>query len=237
MNTSLVVKLTGRKCVVVGGGQIAERRVETLLRAGACVSVVSPALTSRLQEWKDRLCYYPKTFDEAMLEKGEPFYTTDVGGGFKLEQEIFLLVAATDSRAVNNLVYERFKDSVPLLNVIDRPEQSSFYFPAVLERGLLQMAVTTSGASPVIAKKIRRQLAEQYGKEYEQYLQRMKEVRNEVLTGVSDPQKRKVLFEKLASEMILDYYKRGDTEAAEQLIQEIVTPHVPDNFVTNDKKY
>ena len=139
---AMMIDLRGKPCLVVGGGKVAGRKVKTLIDAGAHVKVVSPAITPMIKYW-------------ALSRKVEWFarpYQQEDGAGQ------FLVVAATDDPGVNRTVYCHAKMRDQWINVVDQPGLCNFTIPAVLTRGKLQIAISTQGASPSVAKKIRREL-------------------------------------------------------------------------------
>lgn len=136
------IELLHRPCVVVGGGSVAERKVIVLLESGADVTVVSPELTEHLQ----------KLVDERKLRHVARTYC---GGAL---QGAFLVVAATGEEEVNRAVSHEARQRNMLVNVVDVPELCNFFVPAVCQRGDLQIAVSTSGRAPALARAIRRRL-------------------------------------------------------------------------------
>ena len=150
----MFVKLAGRSCVVVGGGTIAALKVESLLHAGANVTVVSPKLSARLDELQleGRLAWIPRRFQPC-----------DVNGAF-------LVIAATSDDSVNELVFREAERSGILCNAVDQPPRCNFYFPAVVRRGPLQIAISTNGLSPSLAQRLRKEFEVSFGSEYEGWL-------------------------------------------------------------------
>ena len=188
--------LSGKRCVVVGGGSVAERKIAALLNSNAYVIVISPVITPAISEWID------KGQLEGILEGYDSQYSMDA----------FLVIAATSSTKVNEQVYEDAVARGQLINRVDCPEQSNFIVPAVIRRGKLTMAVSTSGASPSLAGEIRHKLEQEYGHEYEPYLDFLSELRLLVQQRIADPmQRRKILKEVLALD-ILAWIREGSFE-------------------------
>ncbi|WP_273846504.1 precorrin-2 dehydrogenase/sirohydrochlorin ferrochelatase family protein [Rubrobacter calidifluminis] len=149
--------LRGRRCVVIGGGGVATRKILELARAGAEVVAVAP-------------CVGPEIVRVCSEVHERPYQSGDLDGAF-------LAFAATDSREVNRTVAEEaHRRGIPV-NVADRPAEGDFSLPSVLRRGLLQVAVSTSGASPALARSIRRQLEGLFGREWEDLVRRVGEAR------------------------------------------------------------
>jgi precorrin-2 dehydrogenase len=142
--------LRGRRCVVVGGGEIGERKTRALLDCGARVTVVSPSLTPGLAAL---------AAGGRLTHRARPFLRSDLRG-------CALAVAATGNLRVDRVVAAAARRWRALVNVVDRPAHCNFIVPSVLRRGELQIAVSTGGRSPAIAREIRRRLERLFGPEY-----------------------------------------------------------------------
>ncbi|MBP1684008.1 MAG: precorrin-2 dehydrogenase [Deltaproteobacteria bacterium] len=198
------LRVVGRPCVVIGGGSVAQHKVEALMRAGAQVSVISPTLTARLaaraaarQIVHERRCY----------AKG------DLRG-------CVLAYAATDDAHVQQQVAAEAREAGVLLNVVDRPDRSDFITPAIVERGDLVVAVSTGGASPALAKRIRHDLEGTFGAEYEFALHLFRRLRTELTAQRRSPAERRRIFSALANSALLDYLRLGQTQAVNRLLAE-----------------
>jgi len=178
------LNLAGRKVVVIGGGKVAERKVLRLLRAGADVTVISPTLTKRLLKEKEK---------KTILFKRRPYRSGDVRNGF-------LVIAATDSPELNSKIAG---EAPALVNVVDAPSECNFIVPSVVERGDLVLAVSTGGMSPALAKAIRQELEEIYGREVGIYLRFAGTVRKRALACIKDSRKRERFLKGLASPGVL----------------------------------
>jgi len=146
----MFVDLTRRRCLIVGGGPVAERKAQGLLEAEARVVVVSPTLTEHLQRWAldGLITYVPRTFEDG-----------DVGG-------CALIIAATDRGTVNTHVARVARRRGIWVNVVDTPGECDFIAPAVVRRGALQLAISTGGKSPMLAKRLREGFETAIGPEY-----------------------------------------------------------------------
>lgn len=142
--------LRGRPCLVVGGGEIAERKVQGLLECGARVVVVSPALVPGLTALVENRC---------LVHRARPFRRTDLRG-------CTLAVAATGVPEVDDAVALEARRRGVLVNVVDRPSRCDFIYGSVLRRGELQIAVSTGGRAPALAREVRRRLEDVVGPEY-----------------------------------------------------------------------
>jgi len=184
----ILLDLREKKAVVVGGGQVAQRKIETLLKYKAEVCVIAKELTPDLKMYlaADRIKWIGKEYDEQDLDGA------------------FLVIAATDDTLLNRRVSGDAKRKRILINAVDQPADCTFIVPSVLERGDLLIAVSTSGNSPMLAKKIRRRLEKQFGKEYEMFLNLMGRLRKEILAqGFSQDENRRI-FQDLVESPILE---------------------------------
>ncbi len=197
--------LRDRPCAVIGGGKVAERKTLSLLESGAKVTVISPSLTPKLHEMAQsgKINHVNKKFDE-----------NDLTG-------IFLVIAATDSSDVNTSVAHACRKNRVLVNTVSLPEESTFIVPSVVERGELVIAVSTSGASPALSRKIRQDLEKRYGMEYAHFFERIKAVRKKVLEEISDEQVRKGIFQSLVDSNVIELLRQGKTHEADLRIAEI----------------
>jgi precorrin-2 dehydrogenase/sirohydrochlorin ferrochelatase len=159
--------MQARETVVVGGGQVAARKVEGLLTAGAKVKVISPVLIPELQLQADSGAFI---FVQRAYQVGDL-------------ENAFLAIAATDAVDVNHAVWAEAIQRGCLINVVDDPEHSTFILPAVLQRGEMSVAVSTGGASPALSRRLRERLEELIGPEYGMLAEIMAELRPELLAG------------------------------------------------------
>ncbi|WP_096440065.1 precorrin-2 dehydrogenase/sirohydrochlorin ferrochelatase family protein [Alteribacter populi] len=189
MSSPFILQLYQKPILVVGGGSIAERKIAYLLKEKADVTLISPTLTNGLQSQVNQLKVKRTTLTTGDIL--EEFCTR-----LKLNwRSFFLVVVATDSFPINEELSRGLLSYVSLINVVDNPQLSSFYFPAVVDRGALKLSVTTSGKSPILAKKIRNYLSEMFGSEYDSYLEELHYIRSELQKIEPDPIKRKELLE------------------------------------------
>lgn len=195
------LKVSGRRCVVVGGGQVALRKVKTLLEQGAGVVVISPDICPELIELAEA----------GQIEALCRSYRT---GDLK---DAFIAIAATDDNETNLQVVKEARDRVVLVNVVDDAENSDFIVPSYLRRGDVTIAVSTAGRSPALARKIRTRLEKDFGDEYSSIALLMDEVRAEVrqrgikLNG-DDWQ------EAIDLDLLIDLMKKGDSAKAKAVL-------------------
>jgi len=173
----MFLKLAGRRCLVVGGGVIGEGKIAGLLEAGAELMVVAPEVTEKVSEWAStaKITWLARSFCPADLE------------------DAFLVVAATSRVEVNDLVFREARQRGILCNVVDDPERCDFYYPAVLRRGRLQIAISTEGASPALARRLREELEHQFSAYYGAWLEELAETRHRLISTLDAGQRRRWL--------------------------------------------
>lgn len=198
--------IRNRKCLVVGGGAVGTRKVMTLLDCGAKVTVVSTDVAEKLQELSDS--------DIIKLEK-RPFQISDL-------DEMFLVIGATDNQEINKEIHSEAERLGILCNIADRPEDCNFILPAIVNRGDLIIAISTSGKSPAFAKKMRKDLEKKFGTEYAEFLKLMGEIRNKLLSEDHEPEAHKHLFEQLIKRDLVKMIKERQTENIDSLLFEIL---------------
>lgn len=202
----IYIDLQTQRCLVVGGGEVAERKVETLLRAQGTVTVISPILTPQLQSWAE---------DKRLTAFVRPYRDGDLNG-------FSLVFAATDDEELQRRLAVDAREAGILINVVDRPALCSFIVPALVTQGDLTVAVSTGGASPALAKKIRQDLQQHFGPEYALALVLLARVRELVMKKELSLEERQRLFTALVESPLLHYLHRKDTDRVNMLLQQIV---------------
>ncbi len=198
--------LRGRTCVVVGGGEVAERKSGSLIIAGAHLVVVSPDLTHSLQDLAEQ---------GKLIHRKKNFEANDLRGAF-------LAVAATDDPVVNGAVAEACREEGVLVNVATSPEAGTFIVPSVVERGDLLIAVSTCGDSPALARRVRQDLEKSYGPEYGVFLEKMSVLRRRLMAEVADEGARRKIYQAVVDSDVLSLLKGGAVQDADRRIAEIV---------------
>src|SRR5687768_6598937 len=170
----IFVKLEGRPVLLVGAGSVAESKIAGLLSAGAVVTVVAPNATSGIQKLAEdgKIFWHQRVFD-----------SRDLDG--------MTLVVAAVPREVAGLIYEEAQIRGVLVNSVDDPDNCDFYYPSVVNRGDLQIAISTAGHSPALAQRIRVELEQQFGPEYTRWVQQIGAVRRDLFGTDMDPELRK----------------------------------------------
>jgi precorrin-2 dehydrogenase/sirohydrochlorin ferrochelatase len=179
----MFLKLEGRHSLVVGAGKVGEPKIAGLLETGAHIRVVSVDASPAVREWAH--------IGRVDLDL-RPFQADDLNG-------VFLAVVATSSRPLNQRIYDEAQKRGILCNVVDVPDLCDFFYPSIVRRGDLQIAVSTSGKSPSLAQKIRQQLEKQFGPGYESWVTELGETRKLILSSDLDKQRKLDLLHSLAS--------------------------------------
>lgn len=179
----MFLKLEGKRCLVVGAGKVGEPKIAGLLETGARIHVVALDAGATVREWAR----------EGRIELDlRPFHPDDLNGAV-------LTVAATSSRLLNQRIYDEALRRGVMCNVVDVPHLCDFFYPAVVRRGDLQIAVSTAGQSPSLAQKIRQELERQYGPGYADWVAELGQIRNLILASDLDKEKKLDLLHSLAS--------------------------------------
>jgi len=198
------LNLFGKKCSVIGGGQVAERKVVTLLSTGARLQVVSPLVTQRIEEIaaNNKITWIKESFSQEFIK------------------DSFLVVAATNNREVNKTISTYCQKNNILVNVIDSTIESNFIVNSFLKRGDLILAISTNGKSPALSRKIKEELKELYGPEYAILLNILGEIRDLAKKTIKDENKRNKFLKDVIEKDILHLIRSGRSEEArERVIQ------------------
>lgn len=203
----MFVDLGGRRCAVVGGGSIATDKASKLVEHGAVVRLVSPQVTSGLTRMIE---------DGSIAEHRRRTYRpADLEG-------CFLVIAATNLEEVNQGVWQDAEARNMLCNVVDAPSLCSFTVPSTVRRGDLALAVSTGGASPVLARHIRRRLEAEYGPEWEGLVALMRDLRGELKARHADMPGRREAVERLLASDVLSLLAQGDDSGAMELARQVL---------------
>jgi len=196
----ILLNIQDKKCLVVGGGNVAWRKVCSLKEAGARVTVVSP-----------KFC--PEMENETGIERIQQKYEEGFLNG------AWVVIASTDDEEVNKKIYYDAAKKGILVNVVDRPEFCSFIVPATINRGDLSISISTGGASPALARNIRESLEKQFGDEYSEFAKLLSETRRKILSEISDESIRRDILQRIAGLDMLDVVKeKGISEAKKKIL-------------------
>ena len=196
----IFVKLQGRLVVVVGGGIVAEGKIAGLLTAGAHVRIISPSITPALAALvRDcTIAWLPKDFELG-----------DLAGAY-------LVVAATSAAGVNDAVFREAEARGILCNAVDDIEHCHFYYGSVVQRGDLQIAISTNSKSPALAQRLRQQLEAQFGPEYEAWLEWLGTAREALRGSSAHAEANKRILHQLASQPAFDKFLRETRPPAQR---------------------
>lgn len=215
--------LHGRRSVVVGGGGVGERKIKTLLEYGASVEVISPHVSDDVRALAQ---------EGAVMWHQRPYREGDLEGAF-------LVICATDDNEVNRAVFAEGESRGIMVNIVDVPPLCNFIVPSIVRRGPLQIAISTGGAAPIVAKGIRKELQQQFGDEWAAYVALLGEVRGLVMERVPGGEVvRKPIFAAIAGSDLFERLGRGEYPTAEELFEEFVPAELvddPANCVEDDE--
>jgi precorrin-2 dehydrogenase/sirohydrochlorin ferrochelatase len=189
----LFLKLEKRRCLVVGAGAIAESKIAGLVDTGARVRVVAPEATPQVRAWAGarKIAWQRRVFRPADL------------------RGMFLVVAATPSTALHERIFRVARRLGVLCNIVDVPRLCDFYYPAVVRRGALQIAVSTTGHSPALAQRLRKELEAYFGAEYEEWLASVGKAREKINAKKMNAEERKRLLHEMVSREAFEAFRKG----------------------------
>jgi precorrin-2 dehydrogenase / sirohydrochlorin ferrochelatase len=197
--------LTNKRCVVVGGGDVAERKVERLLACGARVVVVSTSLNPALAARKKagQLDHMDRDYEDQALDGA------------------FMVIGATDHSDVNGRISRNAMARGLLVNIVDDPERCNFILPSLVQQGDLSIAISTGGKSPALARKLREELEKQYGAEYQILIGIMGTLRKKILARGQPSADNKAIFEELVHSDLLEAIREKDRDRINAIIHNL----------------
>src|SRR3954454_3443414 len=199
------LRLKGRRCVVIGGGAIGLEKVEGLLACDAEVTVISPEVVNEVRE---------------LASEGSITWEQREYAGPQDLEGVFIVIAATDDTDINIRVYEDAERRAMLVNIVDVPPLCNFILPAIVRTGPLAIAISTAGASPALAKRMKRQIAAEYGEPYAKLAVMLNDARGWAKGTLPTYQDRKDFFEVIVNgdPDPVELLRRGDEQAVRDLI-------------------
>jgi siroheme synthase-like protein len=207
------LRLEGRRCVVVGGGEVGLEKVEGLLACGGDVTLVAPHAVEPLRELaaEGSIRWERREWEPADLER------------------TFIAIAGTSDTEVNIRVYEEAERRAMLVNVVDVPPLCSFILPAIVRNGPLAIAISTAGASPALAKRMKREIATEYGEPYARLAEILNDARGWAKGTLPTYQDRKAFFESIVGGEPdpVELLRRGEGDAVHELVAEAMRTHGP----------
>jgi len=198
--------LEGRPCLVVGGGRVAERKIASLVAAGAAVRVVALEACEAVRQMAD---------EGAITLCERAFCNDDLDGAF-------VVIVATNDAALNAAISTECERRGLLVNVVDQPALCNFYVPALVERGPISLAISTGGGSPALAKHLRILLEDTVGEEYGQLAALMADLRPAVMAAYDQQADRAAAWERLLRSNVLDLLRQGRADAARARARELL---------------
>jgi uroporphyrin-III C-methyltransferase/precorrin-2 dehydrogenase/sirohydrochlorin ferrochelatase len=191
-----MLELKNRTCLIVGGGVIALRKVTGLLRAQATIVVVSPEFEKRFRRFRNSIVMIQKTFE-----------STDI------TNDCAVVIAATNSNAINRMVSQRARELNIPCNVVDQPDLCSFIVPAVIRRGAISVAISTNAASPRFSKYLKKKIGETVTNDYARIAGLMAEVRLLLKNNCPVQRKRFALWERIFEQDPVDEMQKNGFES------------------------
>ena len=195
-----------RNCLVVGGGGVGTRKVKTLLDCGARVTLVSPKVSPQLRDL---------AASGDIILKVRSYQSDDLSN-------MFLVIGATDDEKLNKQISSDADRLNTLCNIADRPEVCNFILPSIVHRDDLVITISTSGQSPAMAKKLRKSLENQFGKEYGTLLRLMGAIRKKLLQQAHEPEAHKPLFEQLINSDLIGMIQENKNDDINALLFDIL---------------
>ncbi len=199
------LNISNEQCVVVGGGEVAERKVISLLECGAHVILVARTLTPALREMRDA----------GRIEHRADDYKEEYLNG------AFLVIGATDREDVNGTVSQDARKRGIPVNIVDDPARCTFTVPSVFRRGDLLVAVSTGGKSPILARRVREEIEKRYGPEYETLLEIMGTLRGRIIARGTSWEYNRELFESVLDSDILRHIRDGREGSVREIIKDL----------------
>ena len=203
-------------CLVIGGGQVGERKVKTLQSCAAKVFLISRELTPYLEE---------EIRHGRIKLLAQAYQAEHLPGKF-------LVIGATDDPNLNGKIGREARDRGILCNIVDKPQECNFILPSLVSRGDLTIAVSTSGKSPALAKKIRQDLEKVFPEIYGLYLELLGQIRNEILARNLSQQENQKIFQTLVNSPVLSWLETGNFEALYDLMDQLLEPPFPRSKLT-----
>ena len=201
-----ILDLNGRKCLVVGAGDVGEEKIDGLLTANAEVTVVAQEASDTVKKWAGN----------GLIDLNLRSYSaTDLEG-------CFLVIAATEDTQINQAVYEEAEKRGLLCNVVDSPSLCNFILPSIYRNDDLIISISTGGASPALARKIRIEISGSYGDEHADMLKILGSLRVELKARYPDYRDRKILLERIVYSDLLEWIKEGRTDEIEEWVSRCI---------------
>ena len=196
--------IQNKNCLVIGGGSVAERKIQTLIKCGAIVTAVAIKASDAIKALADlnKINLKIKKYESADLK------------------DMFLVIGATNNNQVNCNISADAKRLKAICNIADCPKKCDFILPSIVKKGDLVISISTSGKSPALAKKLRKDLQKQFGEEYAKVLNLLGVIRKILLSRAHEPEAHKDVFENLINSRLFEAVKKKDTDAVKTIIND-----------------
>ncbi|TET94463.1 MAG: bifunctional precorrin-2 dehydrogenase/sirohydrochlorin ferrochelatase [Desulfobacteraceae bacterium] len=207
----IFLDLNNQNVIVVGGGEVAERKIRNFLIYGCKIYISSPHLTPHLKQLvaKKKIHHIPFESLDTYLD------------------DTFMVIAATDDPEVNSQIASQAKKHGLLVNTVDQPKDCNFIMPSIVKRGDLQIAISTSGKSPALAKKIRKEMDSTFGPEYDSFIELLGLLRIKLLSHGQPSSKNKIIFQKLVDSNLLELIKNENLDGVRIALKSILGEEFP----------
>ncbi len=201
---------SAKRCVVVGGGDVAERKVMNLLECDAEVVVVSRTVTPGLAAMVegDIIQHIPDDYDRDHIEGA------------------FIVIGATDRDEVNEQIYKDSKERGILVNIVDDPKRCDFIVPSIVRTGDLAIAISTGGKSPIMARRLREELEKTYGPEYGILLNIMGALREKMMMRGESPEDNKEVFESVFDSVIIEHIRKEEWKRVKETLYDLTREEI-----------
>lgn len=213
----IFLNLNNQNVLIVGGGEVAERKVRNLLTYGCHIYIMSLHLTPCLKKLIEEGCITRISQDSLN----------------KCIDQVVMVIAATDDAGFNSQIAARAKERRVPVNVVDQPSDCSFIVPSVVRRGDLQIAISTGGKSPALAKKTRKMLEAIFGPEYGVFLEIMGRIRTKLLSRETTSSENKITFQRVVDSGLLELIRSHDIEGAKTILKSILENDFPVDEILN----
>jgi precorrin-2 dehydrogenase / sirohydrochlorin ferrochelatase len=196
--------ITNKRCIVVGGGDVAERKVQRILDCGALVTVIGKTISPGLESMKrnGRIDHIDDEYNDAYIH------------------DAFLVIGATDRDNINADIAKIGRNKGILVNIVDDPDKCDFILPSLFQQGDLMIAISTGGKSPALAKKLRQEMEGIYGPEYHTLLDILGKLRERIMTRGHSSDDNKQIFESIVNSDILHFIKEKDWGRVKKIIHD-----------------
>lgn len=213
----IFVDLRDQNVLVVGGGEVAERKIRNLETHDCHISIASQHLSPYLEDLVER----------------DIIHLIDLDSLDEALGRFFMVIAATDDPALNSRIASKAKARGILVNSVDQPPDCTFIMPSVVRAGALQIAISTGGKSPALAKKIRCELEGTFGPEYASLIELLGLIRRELLSKGKPSSDNKIIFQRLVDSPLLDLIKEGNIEGVKRTLSSLLGDEFPVEDIVN----